>query len=274
MTSLQTAAPRGVRSTMASYFRDVNETDLLSAEEEQALARRIHEGDLEARDHMVRANLRLVVRIARDFQGRGLPLQDMIQEGNLGLMRAVEGFDPDMQTRLSTYASFWIKQSIQRAIDNQAVTIRVPGYAIDLVSAWRRTTAQLADKLGRAPTKEETAGCLGLNKKQLRTLEKALRVYNGVSPIVTKHAPCTAELLPADVEDIPNVKAAHSDEVSHVMQLIDSLDARAAMILKLRYGLNGDAPLTLAEIGQRLGLTRERVRQIERESLLALRENF
>jgi len=262
------------RSTLAPYFREVNDTDLLDAEHEQVLARRILEGDLEARDHMVRANLRLVVRIARDFQGRGLPLQDLIQEGNLGLMRAVEGFDPDMLTRFCTYASFWIKQSIQRALDNQAVAIRVPSYAIDLVNAWRRTSAQLVDELGRPATKDEIARQLGLDKKQLRTLEKALRVYNGVAHSEAHGSLCTVDLLAEDAAEIPDVKAAHTEELNHVLKLIGKLDTREATIVRLRYGLSGEQPLTLNQIGNRLGLTRERVRQIERDSLLKLREQL
>jgi len=128
---------------MSSYLSAIDETDLLAAEEEVKLANRVQAGDTVARDHLARANLRLVVRIAREFSGAGLSLEDLIQEGNLGLMRAVEGFDPDMGTRFSTYASYWIKQSMQRAVENTARPIRVPSYAVDLVRNWRRTASQL-----------------------------------------------------------------------------------------------------------------------------------
>src|SRR3989454_12212012 len=146
-----------VQSPLETYLREINETPLLKAEEEKELAYRIEEGDNQARDHLVRANLRLVVNIARSYIGKGLSLQDLIAEGNLGLLRAVEGFDPTMNTRFSTYASFWIKQSIKRALVNTAKTIRIPAYMVELLSKWRRASAKLQDELGRAPTQEEIA---------------------------------------------------------------------------------------------------------------------
>src|SRR5678815_4480294 len=138
-----------VQSPLETYLREINETPLLSADQEKQLAYRIEDGDQAARDQMVRANLRLVVNIARGYTGKGLGLQDLIEEGNLGLLRAVEGFDPSMNTRFSTYASYWIKQSIKRALVNSAKTIRIPAYMVELLSKWRRATAQLTDALGR-----------------------------------------------------------------------------------------------------------------------------
>ena len=146
-----------VQSPLETYLREINETPLLSAEDERQLAYRIERGDNEARDRMVRANLRLVVNIARGYAGRGLALEDLIAEGNLGLVRAVEGFDPSMNTRFSTYASYWIKQSIKRALVNTAQTIRIPAYMVELLAKWRRATAKVPDELGRAPTHEEVA---------------------------------------------------------------------------------------------------------------------
>jgi RNA polymerase primary sigma factor len=151
---------------LETYLGEINETPLLSADEEKQLALRIEEGDSEARDHMVRANLRLVVNIARSYTGKGLGLQDLIAEGNLGLMRAVEGFDPSMNTRFSTYASYWIKQSIKRAVINTGKTIRIPAYMNELLVKWRRATARLQDELGRAPTNEEIAASLNLPRKK------------------------------------------------------------------------------------------------------------
>src|SRR5258708_1709249 len=162
-----------VQSPLETYLREINETALLSAREEKELARQIATGVKEARDRMVRANLRLVVNIARAYAGKGLPLQDLIEEGNLGLLRAVEGFDPDMDTRFSTYASYWIKQSIKRALINSAKTIRIPAYMVELLSKWRRATAKLDDELGRPPTQEEVAKELGLPKKKLSIVKKA-----------------------------------------------------------------------------------------------------
>jgi RNA polymerase sigma factor (sigma-70 family) len=146
-----------VQSPLETYLGEINETPLLSADEEKELAQRIEGGDSEARDHMVRANLRLVVNIARSYTGKGLGLQDLIAEGNLGLLRAVEGFDPSMNTRFSTYASYWIKQSIKRAVINTGKTIRIPAYMNELLVKWRRATAKLQDELGRIPTQEEKA---------------------------------------------------------------------------------------------------------------------
>src|SRR6266852_2363363 len=172
--------PRGdvVQSPLETYLREINETALLNAQEEKQLAYRIAEGDAAARDRMVRANLRLVVNIARSYTGKGLGLQDLIEEGNLGLLRAVEGFDPTMNTRFSTYASYWIKQSIKRALVNTAKTIRIPAYMVELLAKWRRATAKLQDELGRSPTHEEIARLLGLPKKKLAIIKKAIRVYN------------------------------------------------------------------------------------------------
>src|SRR5215467_13496104 len=167
-----------VQSPLETYLREINETPLLNAEEEKQLAYRIADGDTEARDRMVRANLRLVVNIARSYTGKGLPLQDLIEEGNLGLLRAVEGFDPTMNTRFSTYASYWIKQSIKRALVNTAKTIRIPAYMVELLAKWRRATVQLQDQLGRPPTHEEIAGSLELPKKKLAIIKKAIHVYN------------------------------------------------------------------------------------------------
>src|SRR5438046_10173176 len=167
-----------VQSPLETYLREINETPLLNAEEEKMLAYRIEEGDIEARDRMVRANLRLVVNIARAYTGKGLGLQDLIEEGNLGLLRAVEGFDPSMNTRFSPYASYWIKQSIKRALVNTAKTIRIPAYMVELLAKWRRASAKLQDELGRTPTPEEIARVLGLQKKKLSIIKKAIRVYN------------------------------------------------------------------------------------------------
>src|SRR5258708_28665980 len=167
-----------VQSPLETYLREINETALLTADEEKTLAYRIATGDTEARDQMVRANLRLVVNIARGYTGKGLALQDLIEEGNLGLLRAVEGFDPTMNTRFSTYASYWIKQSIKRAVVNTAKTVRVPAYMVELLTKWRRATNKLTDDLGRPPAEDEVARFMGLSKKKLAIIKKAIRVYN------------------------------------------------------------------------------------------------
>src|SRR5213596_2797238 len=161
-----------VQSPLETYLREINETPLLSADQEKQLAYRIEVGDSEARDQMVRANLRLVVNIARNYTGKGLQLQDLIEEGNLGLLRAVEGFDPTMETRFSTYASYWIKQSIKRALVNTGKTIRIPAYMVELLAKWRRASAKLQEDLGRPPTQEEVARFMNPPKKKLNIIKK------------------------------------------------------------------------------------------------------
>src|SRR3954466_2984879 len=177
-TSKRRKSGSAVQTPLETYLREINETALLNGKEEKELATLIGQGDTRARDRMVRANLRLVVNIARGYSGKGLGLQDLIEEGNLGLLRAVEGFDPAMGTRFSTYASYWIKQSIKRALINTGKTIRIPAYMVELLSKWRRATARLTEELGRTPTPEEIARVLGLAKKKLPIIKKAIRIYN------------------------------------------------------------------------------------------------
>src|SRR5262249_2117114 len=163
-------------------FRQLDETPLLSAEQERELARRVAQGDVQARDHLVRANLRLVGRIARGYEGRGLDLADLIAEGNLGLFRAAEAFDPSVGTRLSTYALSRVNQAVRRALDNRARTIRVPAYVAQLLVQWHRATAALHEELGRPPTEEEVAGWMRLSARTLRLVKDALRTHNAAPP--------------------------------------------------------------------------------------------
>src|ERR1700683_4046235 len=176
MTRPRRLRNESVQSPLETYLREINETALLNAEQEKELAYRIEKGDNEARARMVRANLRLVVNIARSYTGKGLGLQDLIEEGNLGLLRAVEGFDPRMNTRFSTYASYWIKQSIKRALVNTAKTIRIPAYMVELLAKWRRASSKLQEELGRTPTQEEIARSLDLPRKKLNIIQKAIRI--------------------------------------------------------------------------------------------------
>lgn len=257
-----------VQNPLETYLKEINETALLTAEEEKELSYRISDGDASARDRMVRANLRLVVNIARAYTSKGLPLQDLIEEGNLGLLRAVEGFDPEMNTRFSTYASYWIKQSIKRALVNSAKTIRIPAYMVELLTKWRRATAKLGETLGRTPTADEVAADLGLPKKKLRIVKKAIEIYNTSPQTEQPDSNWTlGEVIPDDRNKGPDHELVESDNLKHVMKMLETMDQREATILKMRFGLDDTEPKTLKEIGEALGLTRERVRQIECDAL-------
>ncbi len=267
-TSSRIRAGSRVQTPLETYLREINETSLLSADEEKSLSRAISAGDAAARDRMVRANLRLVVNIARGYSGKGLPLQDLIEEGNLGLLRAVEGFDPDMNTRFSTYASYWIKQSIKRALVNTAKTIRVPAYMVELLSKWRRAASKLTEELKRTPTPEDIAKELGIPKKKLRIVKKAIALYNAAPQSEQEEAGMTlGDIVPDDRTVGPEDEMINNDNLKHVFRLLDEMDTREATILRMRFGLDDSEPRTLKEIGEALGLTRERVRQIEGEAL-------
>ena len=274
---MTTTDTRGsTRSPLEAYLTEINETPLLSADEEKDLARRVLTGDMAARDHLVRANLRLVVNIARGFRGRGLDLPDLVAEGNMGLVRAVEGFDPNMNTRFSTYASYWVKQSIKRAVVNTAKTVRVPAYMVELLTKWRRATNKLADDLGRPPAEDEVARFMGLSKKKLAIIKKAIRVYNAApsSDAGGDQDWDIGDVLADERSESPGAGLAAAEDLDRVMDLLGRMAPREAAVLRMRFGLDGEEPLTLKEVGERLGLTRERVRQIEVEALGKLREEM
>jgi RNA polymerase primary sigma factor len=273
--AIEAAEVGSVQTPLETYLREINETGLLSADDEKELARLIEGGDIRARDRMVRANLRLVVNIARGYTGKGLSLPDLIEEGNLGLLRAVEGFDPAMGTRFSTYASYWIKQSIKRALINSAKTIRIPAYMVELLSKWRRASTRLSEELGRTPTPEEVARVLGLPKKKLPIVKKAIKIYNSTPQTDQSEAGWSlGDMVMDERAKTPEDELLEHDVLTHVRQMMQTMDPREATVLKMRFGLDEMEPHTLKEIGEQLNLTRERVRQIETEALRKLADGL
>jgi RNA polymerase primary sigma factor len=259
-------------SPLQIYLHDINDTPLLSALEERDLAARVAVGDPYAREHMVKANLRLVVNIARGYLGKGLSLEDLIEEGNLGLMRAVEGFDGMMDTRFSTYASYWIKQSIRRAVMNNGKPIRLPAYMVSLLSKWKRAQAVLADRLGRTPTPDEIGKALRLSKRKIGIVAKAIKV-NNLSPhseAPSDEGPALDDVLTDDRSKAAETQLIESDDLDRILEYIGTLDDREAMVIRMRFGLDSYDPMTLREVGENLGLTRERVRQLESQALQKL----
>ncbi|MGZ3386457.1 MAG: sigma-70 family RNA polymerase sigma factor [Isosphaeraceae bacterium] len=259
-------------SPLQIYLHDINDTPLLSAQEERELAERIAAGDPYAREHMVKANLRLVVNIARGYLGKGLSLEDLIEEGNLGLMRAVEGFDGMMETRFSTYASYWIKQSIRRAVMNNGKPIRLPAYMVSLLSKWKRASAILTDRLGRAPMPDEVGKALRLSKKKIGIVAKAIKVNNLMPHLEGSEdeGKILDDVLTDERSKAPEDLMIEADDLDRIFGRLDELEDREAAVIRMRFGLEPFPPMTLREVGENLGLTRERVRQLENQALQKL----
>jgi len=259
-------------NTLQLYLREIGRVKLLTPKEEIMLARRIRRGDKRAREQMITANLRLVVKIARDYEGLGLPLLDLINEGNIGLMKGVQRFDPSKGAKLSTYASWWIKQAVRRALSNQSKTIRLPVHVVDKMTHIRKAEVKLRETLDREPTDEEVADDLGLNARRVRQYREASRAPVSLdSPVSTDDTTAISEIV-ADA----NAAAPFDEIVKHndnqlVQEVLATLEARESRILAMRFGLDNGRPKTLEEVGERLGVTRERIRQIQEQALEKMR---
>ena len=255
------------------YLREIGQVKLLTPQEEIELAAKIKKGDKKAREHMIKANLRLVVKIARDYEGIGLPLLDLISEGNIGLMKAVERFDPKKGGKLSTYGSWWIKQSIKRALANQSKTIRLPVHLVDKISRMRRTAMKLQEEFGREPTDEELAAELGTTASRVAQMRTAsIRPASLDAPIGDDDSNNFSEMVEDERAVNPYDELEDKTVVSMLQDMVKHLDEREATILRYRFGLDGGTEKTLEDVGVKFGVTRERVRQIQNLALRKLRK--
>jgi RNA polymerase primary sigma factor len=269
-------APNGSdHSAYHLYLREVGQVPLLTPAEEIKLAKKIKRGNKQARELMIKSNLRLVVKIARDYEGLGVPLLDLISEGNIGLMKAVDRFDPNKGAKLSTYAAWWIKQAIRRALTNQSKVIRVPVHMVDRLSNLRRATAKLAAEFGREPTDEELAEEMDTTPEKIKQSRNA--VLSGSSldaPLGDDDSSPLADVLKDEKALTPYEQFKGQTEVEMLRELLESLDRREAVILRRRFGLDGADEETLEQIGQDFGVTRERIRQLEAVALNKLRKRM
>lgn len=255
------------------YLREIGQVRLLTPGEEVELAAKIKKGDKKAREQMIKANLRLVVKIAHDYEGLGLPLLDLISEGNIGLMKAVERFDPAKGGKLSTYGAWWIKQSIKRALANQSKTIRLPVHLVDKISKMRRLSLKLQEELGREPTDEELAEELGMTASRVTQLRTAaIRPASLDAPIGDDESNNFAEIVQDENAETPYEELEDKTVTKMLQEMVKTLDPREATILRYRFGLDGGSEKTLEEVGAKFGVTRERVRQIQNIALNKLRK--
>jgi RNA polymerase primary sigma factor len=258
------------------YLREIGREKLLTPEEEIRLAGRIKRGDKAARERMITANLRLVVKLATDYANLGLPLLDLVSEGNIGLMKAVERFDPQKGGKLSTYAAWWIKQSIKRALANQGRTIRVPVHQIEKIAKVRRLIERLTAELGREPTDEELADEVGLSGSQVSALKSSgIQPTSLDAPIGKDNGETLfGDMLSDEAAEDPLEYLEGKDARAMLGGVLKVLTARERDIIKLRYGLGGGRERTLEEIGTKLGITRERIRQIQMVALKKMRREM
>lgn len=259
-------------SSLGRYMHEIGQVDLLKPEEEQELARLIRDGDEAAREKMITANLRLVVKIAKEYEGFGLPLQDLINEGNIGLMKAVERFDPSKGSKLSTYASWWIKQAVKRALGNQSKTIRLPLHLVDRLSRMRKISKRYFEEFKREPTDEELAEELEIALPRVRLLRRAsMRPLSLETPIGDDESSRISDIVADEKAANPYDELEDKALKGLLPGLMQTLTFREAEILKRRFGLDGNPGMTLEEVGELFGVTRERIRQLQNAALKKLR---
>ena len=263
-------------ATLREYLKEIDESPLLSLEEEQALGKLVVESnDPAAREQLVRSNLRLVVNIAKKYADRGMGLGDLIEEGNLGLIKAVDYYDPERGTRFSTYAAWWIKQSIKRALLMNIKPVHVPTYMVALINQWRHAAMELENKLGRAPELEEMAELVELPLRKAKIIGEVVKVLSSArdtSGEADEDEPGLEATIGDEEADNPEEALLADEELEKVLKLLGQIEPREADVLKMHYGLEGHKPLSLKEIGKKMGLTRERIRQIQRDALTKLFE--
>jgi RNA polymerase primary sigma factor len=267
--------PSSERSTIKVYLQEIGKTPLLKPSEEVELAAMIKAGDQKAREKMIKANLRLVVKIAHDYNNFGLPLLDLISEGNIGLIKAVERFDPMKGGKLSTYAAWWIKQSIKRALANQSKTIRLPVHLVDKIAKMRRTAAQLEEELGRAPSNDELAYVMEMSVNKVAHLKSvSVRPSSLDAPVGEDDSAQLGDLIGDENSVDPLESLQNTTVLKDLKDLIETLDTREAEIIRLRFGLDQEKPKTLEEVGEMFGITRERVRQLQNIALTRMRKSL
>ena len=281
---------------LQNYLKQINKAPLLTPEEEKELGGRIRaiyavaesfahkeitladkeqieQEGFEARDRMVKANLRLVVNIAKKYTHRGMPISDLIEEGNLGLIRAVEGYDPEQNTRFSTYASWWIKQAIKRALINGVQPVHIPAYMVEMIAKWRQAMDEFIEREGRQPSIEELAERMKMPVKKVKIIRRAVKAFTAPTQSADgDESASLGEILADERTPEPQAVLFSESEASLIKQMLEQIDEREARILRLRFGLDEEEALTLKDIGERVGLTRERVRQIEAGALRKLNE--
>jgi len=265
--------PPSERSTIRLYLQEIGKTPLLKPSEEVELAAQIQAGSMRAREKMIKANLRLVVKIAHDYANFGLPLLDLISEGNIGLVKAVERFDPAKGGKLSTYAAWWIKQSIKRALANQSKTIRLPVHLVDKIAKMRRTAMEIEEELGRPATDDELALVLDMPVNKVAHLKSvSVRPTSLDAPVGDDDGTEFGELIGDENSIDPFASLQNKNLVDDLRSMVDDLDEREAEIIRQRFGLNGEKPKTLEEVGEQFEITRERVRQLQNMALMRMRK--